>query len=58
MTVAEFIREARSVLADTASMYAFNLIECRITADAAFRRSIEKIEARITNAATVTAPAA
>jgi chromosomal replication initiation ATPase DnaA len=40
------------------AVYAFNLIERRITTDAAFRRNIEKIEARITNAATVTAPAA
>jgi chromosomal replication initiation ATPase DnaA len=40
------------------AVYAFNLIERRITTDAAFKRSIEKIEARITNVATVTAPAA
>ncbi len=40
------------------AVYAFNLIERRITTDAPFRRNIEKIEARITNAATVTAPAA
>jgi chromosomal replication initiator protein len=40
------------------AVYAFNLIERRITTDAAFRRNIEKIEARITNVATVTAPAA
>jgi chromosomal replication initiator protein len=40
------------------AVYAFNRIQRRMTSDAAFRSCIEKIEARITDTATITARAA